>query len=66
LYSLLFTPTNAQHIYKQYFIYRKALLLVSVHLHRLQGALTIYFAKVIKIIKFTNLYDFCNFSAVEV
>jgi hypothetical protein len=33
----------------------KALLHVSMHLHHLQGVLSFYFAKVTKIIKFTNL-----------
>ena len=36
-----------------------------MNLHHLQGVLSMYFAKVIKIIKFTNHYDVCNSTGLE-
>ena len=36
-----------------------------MHLHHLQGVLSMYFAKVIKIIRFTNHFDFRNYTGLD-
>jgi hypothetical protein len=46
--SLLSRPTNTQHIWIMFYL-SQALLHVSMHLHHLQGILTLYFTKVTKL-----------------
>ena len=53
LYSLLSRPTNAQHTYVVTPFYISSVH-VSMHPHHLQTVLSLYFAKVLRIIKVTN------------
>ena len=62
LYSLLSRPTNAQHTYAVTF-YISSVLHVSMYPHHLQAVLSIYFAKVIKIIKVTNSLNSLDYNA---